>query len=215
MASVDKTYTSSYSEYKSFKDWADKQYVTFFDGLKVCVGDYVWKLSEDMFDDYPTPIMNTPIWVDAYLIQNCTHQFVLDRMKEVHEEEYYNTLKAKDLGAKPSEEYQQNRNISFKKVIRNKRRLFPSLNKKVGSWLLRVKRSDYKFLNSFWMCNDITKVWSDDFDTLYPTNTNALSLESIEEVKSHLQKQYLPKGLEFTLTGIGVNINEDYLITIS
>lgn len=213
MASIDKTYTSSYSEYKSFKDWADKQYITFFDGLKVCVGNYVWELSEDMFDDNClTPIMNTPIGVDAYLIQNCTHQFVLNRMKEVYKEQYYNTLKAKDLGAKPPEEYQQNRNISFKKVIRNRRRSFPSLNKKVGSWLLRVKRSDY---NSFWMCNDTTKVWINDFVTLYPTNTNALSLESIEEVESHLQKQYLPKGLEFTLVGIGANINEEYLITIS
>ena len=28
--------------------------------------------------------MNTPTWLDIYLIQNCKSQFVLDRMKVVY-----------------------------------------------------------------------------------------------------------------------------------
>ena len=32
MAGIDKTYTNNYKEYKRFKDWANKQVVTFFDG---------------------------------------------------------------------------------------------------------------------------------------------------------------------------------------
>ena len=37
MAGIDKTYTNSFKEYKEFKDWADKQKLTFFDGLSVCI----------------------------------------------------------------------------------------------------------------------------------------------------------------------------------
>ena len=34
MAGIDKTYTKDYKEYKRFKDWADTQTITFYDGLK-------------------------------------------------------------------------------------------------------------------------------------------------------------------------------------
>jgi hypothetical protein len=46
MAGIDKTYCYSYKEYKEFKDWADKQVITFFDGLKKCVGKYVYYYDE-------------------------------------------------------------------------------------------------------------------------------------------------------------------------
>ena len=49
MASIDKTYTDSYEEYKEFKDWADKQKLTFFDGYTVCIGDWVWCYEEKRF----------------------------------------------------------------------------------------------------------------------------------------------------------------------
>ena len=37
MASIDKTYTDSYKKYKEFKNWADEQKLTFFDGYTVCI----------------------------------------------------------------------------------------------------------------------------------------------------------------------------------
>ena len=87
MAGIDKTYTHSYKDYKEFKCWADKQKLTFFDGLTVCIGNWVWNYEEKDFLNGEIPIMNTPIWLDIYLIQNCKSKFVLKRMKEVYADE--------------------------------------------------------------------------------------------------------------------------------
>jgi hypothetical protein len=43
--------------------------------------------------------MNTPIWMDIYLIQNCKINFVLERMMAVHGEEEYRRLSKIDLTA--------------------------------------------------------------------------------------------------------------------
>ena len=115
MAGIDKTYTDSYKDYKEFKTWADTQTLTFFNGYKVCIGDWVWNYEEKDFENGEIPIMNTPTWLDIYLIQNCKSKFVLDRMKNVYGRNFYKQLKTIDLTAKPPEEFQQNRKI----IIRN------------------------------------------------------------------------------------------------
>ena len=71
MAGIDKTYTNSYKDYKEFKEWADKQIIIFFNGHKECIGDWVWNYTEENFSNGEIPIMNTPTWLDIYLIQNC------------------------------------------------------------------------------------------------------------------------------------------------
>ena len=109
MAGIDKTYTDSYKEYKEFKDWATTQTVTFFDGYKKCVGNYVRNLEEKDFEYGEIPIMNTPTWLDIYLIQNCKFEFVLSRMQEVYGVDSYNEFKTVDLSSKPPKEFQQNR----------------------------------------------------------------------------------------------------------
>ena len=93
MASIDKTYTDSYEEYKELKDWADKQKLTFFDGYTVCIGDWVWCYEEKDFNNGEIPIMNTPTWLDIYLIQNCKSKFVIDRMKVVYGETEFERFK--------------------------------------------------------------------------------------------------------------------------
>ena len=75
MAGIDKTYTNDYNEYKEFKDWADNETVEFFDGTKECIGDWVWEYEKSDFDRGEIPIMNTPNWLDMYLIKNCKSQF--------------------------------------------------------------------------------------------------------------------------------------------
>ena len=49
MAGIDKTYTDNYKEYKAFKEWADKQVVTFFNGHKQCIGNWVWDYEKEDF----------------------------------------------------------------------------------------------------------------------------------------------------------------------
>jgi hypothetical protein len=204
MAGIDKTYTNSYSNYKEFKDWADKQTLTFFNGYKVCIGDWVWRYEKEDFDGCERPIMNTPTWLDIYLIQNCKSNFILDRMKSVYDEKSYKRFQTIDLTAKPSDDFKQNRKIIIKRSNETK---FP-LHKKPydckRKWWLQCN-------DNFGYCDE-TSVWS-SYENYYPRNTNTSHIKSIKGVVRHLRKQYLPKGVTFNL--IGRYVGEDYLVVVS
>lgn len=201
MAGIDKTYTSSYENYKEFKNWADKQVLIFFNGHKECIGDWVWNYTKDDFSGGEIPIMNTPIWLDIYLIQNCKSQFVLDRMRSVYNEKSYKEFLNVDLTAKPPESFQQNRKIVVKKHEYTK---FPIHNKPFGKKMKWWLQSDDNF-----QYNDETKTWVSNY---YPSNTNTAHISSIKSLIRHLRKQYLPKGITFTLSGR--YIGEDYLVCV-
>lgn len=206
MAGIDKTYTDSYEDYREFKTWADKQIVTFFDGHTECIGDWVWKYEKEDFDNGERPIMNTPTWLDVYLIQNCKSKFVLDRMREVYGkrfDEYKNT----ESFNKIPEGYEQGRKIVIKPSnnckFPFKRKMF---NKPIGGkryWTLQSE-------DNFWY-NDETKKWTHR-DSLYPHSTNTSHHRTTKSLVKFLRKQYLPKGIMFSLSGRYVG--EDYSVFV-
>lgn len=203
MAGIDKTYTDSYKDYREFKDWADTQEIVFFNGHKEHIGDWVWNYEKEDFEGGERPIMNTPTWLDIYLIQNCKVKFVLDRMKDVYDEESYNIFLSVDLTAPPSEDFQKNRKIS---VTRNKNTKFPLHNKPYGGkgkWWLQSN-------DKLWY-NTETKTWV-SHGNYYPWNTNTAHVTSVKSLVRHLRKQYLPKGISFTLSGR--YIGEEYSVHI-
>jgi len=204
MAGIDKTYTDSYEHYKEFKDWADNQILIFFNGYKICIGDWVWEREKEDFSNGEIPIMNTPTWLDIYLIQNCKSGFVVDRMKSVYGEESLKKFQSIDLTAPPSGDFKQNRKITIKRSDRTK---FPLHKKPYGGktkWWLQCN-------DNFGYCDE-TNVWS-SYDNYYPHNTNTSHIKSIKGVVRHLRKQYLPKGITFNL--IGGYVGEDYLVVVS
>ena len=208
MAGIDKTYTDSYKDYKEFKTWADSQKLTFFDGLSVCIGDWVWEYEKDDFDNGEIPIMNTPTWLDIYLIQNCKIDFVLDRMKSVYGEKSYKEFQEIDLTEEPPLDFKQNRKIIIKP---SKHCKFPfkkkMFKKPIGGktkWWLQCD-------DDFWY-NDETKRWI-SYDTPYPHNTNTAHITSTKALIRHLRNQYLPKGVVFRISGRYVG--EDYIAVVS
>ena len=203
MAGIDKTYTDSYKEYKTFKDWADKQRVVFFDGHSECIGDWVYNLKEVHFNNGEITIMNTPTWMDVYLIQNCKDEFVIDRMKDVYGDEFKN-LQLIEFHAKIPDGFKQNRKISIQPI--KGRTKFPLHNHVFygKKWWLQCEEFD-------WWYNDDTKTWVSN-DMYYPTWTNTAHIKSIKGVIRHLRKQYLPVGIEFHLNGR--YIGEEYKIII-
>ena len=202
MASIDKTYTDSYKDYKEFKTWADTQVLTFFDGHQKCIGDYVWLCEEEDFEHGEIPIMNTPTWLDIYLIQNCKSEFVLERMKCIYGDAHYEKFKTVDLTSKPPETFKRKRKIS---ITKSKPTSFEFHSKPYGggAWWLQCD-------GDFWYNSD-TKKWVHS-DSYYPRNTNTAHVASIKSLMKHLRRQYLPAGVVFTLKGR--YIDENYTVSV-
>lgn len=201
MASIDKIYAYSYEEYREFKDWADKQIHTFYDGLRACIGDGIRHIKKEHF---PTEggiaIMITPRWSDAYLIQKCSHTFIIERLKSVYCEETYKYLQNLNLSGKPTEDLKQNRKI----IIRCNKysawgvhsRPFRAFRKSKGDIQTKWHVTTYDGLDY----NEDTKTWV--YDTLcYPANTNCSEAKSIKSLVRHLRKQYLPTNITFHIHG--------------
>jgi hypothetical protein len=205
MAGIDKTYTDSYEEYIKFKSWASEQVVVFFDGFKKCIGDYVfdWWGEEDFTQE--RPIMNTPNWVDIYLIQNCPFEFVQKRMKDVYSQKTYNEFKNKEFPVKLPEDYRQNRKIIIRKIPKITE--FPLHNKPYSpfkEWWLSPESYDWEY-------NKKTRRWVHT-SMYYPTHTNVSHPRTIKAMIRQLRKQYLPSEVKFRLSG--GYIGEDYRVIV-
>lgn len=202
MAGIDKIYCSSYEEYKEFYDWAKTQFITFFDGYKINVSNWIGEFEKEDFDNYgEIPITNSPTWLDAYLLQHCKSQFVLNRLNQVYSEDYVLKLKQVDFSKLPND-YKRKRKVIIEKIINTTFPLNSEDNQNIW-WRLSCD-------NDFWY-NDDTKKWVHR-EQMYPFNTTTAHLKTIKSVVKHLRNQYLPKGVVFTLAGIYVG--QVYKITI-
>jgi hypothetical protein len=190
MAGIDKTYTDSYSEYIEFKEWADKQVITFFNGHKKCIGDWVYQYDKEHFDGCDLPIMNTPTWIDIYLINNCKIPFVLDRMKYVYGSSF-DKVKNMSIMTSIPDGLKQNRKIV---ITRHKHTQYPIHEKAFDGFSWSLSCDD----NNYWY-NSETKTWA-DHDT-YPGNSTTSYSGSLKALVRLLRKQYLPSDITFTLSG--------------
>ena len=201
MAGIDKTYTDSYTDYKNFKDWANKQFLTFFNGYEVCIGNWVFIYEKEDFDGTELPIMNTPTWLDVYLIQNCPCKFVIDRMKIVYGK-HFEKFKAMQFPSGLPDDYKKNRKV----IIQNTGKTKYSLNNtgwQGHSWWIQC--------DSHWGYNSGWKTWVNS--SLYlPCNTNTMHVKTVKSLIRQLRNMYLPSGLKFNLSGR--LIGEEYKIVI-
>lgn len=205
MASIDKTYLNSYKKYREFKDWADKQFRTYYDGYTICIGNWVYKLGEENFDGCKyIPIMSTSSEIDAYLIQKCPFSFIIDNFKAVYDDDYYKHLSQLDLSGKPPDNYRKNRKIVFTRDVSTKYPLHSKPYCKQKFWWLECTYWD-------WGYNEDTKVWADS-KFGYHTWGFSAHIKSIKGVIRHLRNQYLPKGITFTICGRCTG--ESYLVKI-
>ena len=95
MAALDKTYASSFEEWKEVMDWARTAKFTCPNGMVIKVINYCYypystdeEIKEEISRYGSIAIMNTPCEVDYFLIKYCPIQIVQDRMREVYEENY-------------------------------------------------------------------------------------------------------------------------------
>lgn len=201
MAGIDKTYTDSWKEYSEFVEWARGKQILFLNKYKISISEYIYDLEEEDFTQ-ERPIMNTPTWLDTYLIQNCPCEFVQNRMKQVYGKSYDKLLNCK-FPTEINPEYKQNRKIVIRRTNRTK---FPIHNKVFGGkwkWWIQC--------DSSWNYNEEWNLWANR-DSLIPTYSNTMHSKTLKSAIRNLRKQYLPAGLKFLLSGR--YIGEEYeLIT--
>lgn len=203
MAGIDKTYTDSFKEYSEFKEWSKDKTILFPTGQKIEVSNYIYDEWEEEDFVRELPIMNSPTYLDIYLIQNCPFEFIQNRMRDVYGEESYTEFKNMIFPTPLSSKLKQNRKVVIKKATRNK---FPLYNKGVGShswWWLQSKTLGWNF-------DSYSKVWVEG--KFYPNDTNTSTHKTIKSLVRFLRKQYLPSGLEFNLSGRYVG--EEFIIVV-
>lgn len=83
MAAIDKTYTSSWKDYRSLVEWCKDKSFVLKNGDVVRPSNYINKRQEEDFDgECELSVWNTPIYLDIWLIRNCPLGFIQDRLKE-------------------------------------------------------------------------------------------------------------------------------------
>ena len=86
MAAIDKTYVSSWKDYKEIRDWASKTDLIYPNGInggKMINWFYFPNLTEDDFNNHKEYVLwNTCYSVDIFLYKNCPFKLVQDRLIE-------------------------------------------------------------------------------------------------------------------------------------
>jgi len=111
MAGIDKTYYSTYEEWKSVKNWCDQigntqdKYGNKFNPRDLlCDKDLTleefnkrksWYEKEYSGQNhtYSGILWNTPIWFDLWLIRNCTVPLIVERLNEQYSQTYIDEIK--------------------------------------------------------------------------------------------------------------------------
>ena len=113
MAYIDKTYFTTYEQWKQVRDWCEDKIVETNNGIKYHAEDFLndkdmteeffnnWKKEvtekrmknygetyEDAYKRSEIPLWNTPFYFDRWLIKNCPIQFIQDRLKYQYDDEY-------------------------------------------------------------------------------------------------------------------------------
>lgn len=113
MAYIDKTYFSTYEQWKQVRDWCDdkivefnktqiyhvKNYLYYTDLTEVEFNSYKEEFikshcknynttREEALNNFSMVLWNTPVWLDIWLIRNCPINFIQDRLKCQYGDEY-------------------------------------------------------------------------------------------------------------------------------
>lgn len=111
MAYIDKTYFTTYEQWKQVRDWCEdkiiecngtyhvKDYLNYnnltkveFDSCKEAFIERYCKnyntTREEAAKHFSMVLWNTPTWLDIWLIRNCPIEFIQDRLKYQYDEEY-------------------------------------------------------------------------------------------------------------------------------
>jgi hypothetical protein len=203
MASIDKTYTSSWKDYCEYRDWASKQKFMCPNGDVIRPIRYLYKLKEEDFDGIrEKPIMNTPQTLDYFLIKHCPIKFVYDRMREVYNKEYIDSVLN---GTSEWDTFTKEGKYGTKfRMIKHPKDMKANRPYKRNSWFVQLSNDgncDYDSDNNRWLwCYELyePKGWT----------SNTAHINTIKALKRHMRKWKLPKGT--IVKALGGFIGDEY-----
>lgn len=100
MAAIDKTYVDNYDDWKKIVDYMKDKCFTCPNGMKIytypCI--YYPDMTKEEVENWlkeqsEIPVINTSNEIDYFLIKECPIDIVQERMKEVYDVEWYNSIK--------------------------------------------------------------------------------------------------------------------------
>lgn len=212
MAGIDKTYVSSYEDWKEIIDWAKKTVFTCPNGIEFHVIDWCYNsnsteddIREWLNEQKEIPVMNTPQELDYFLIKYCPIKVVQNRMREVYDSEFvesvlngtsvYDTFVYPEFGKhckfikKPIISYNSKWwNNYFKKYYRGFYYVDVILPKKYSAY------SSYNQNYDIWLMNN---------ELGYPTSGGSVKFEisSLKSLIRKIRKWRLPIGTKVIFEG--------------
>ena len=192
MAGIDKTYVKTWQEYQDLVNWLEQNQFKCPNGDIIEIPHYGWS-KEDFDGERERPVLNTTQEEDYFLIKYCPLKFVQDRMKEVYDEEYYNSVKN---GTSPYDTFTKEGRLGDGKVKLQKIR---GRGKK-SKYLYWTDSSSYGLRFS-----EETNKWLWPYELGNWNTSTADKCHSIKALIRQIRKWQLPKGTGLRIVG-GTNL---------
>ena len=241
MAGIDKTYITSYEDYKKVIDWCRDKSFKLSNGQVIYPSDFIyypditkeeWDENEKTFkqkypdEQYDKILWNTPTYFDIWLIRNCPFDFIQNRLKEQygggwsktaftdHNESLYEQIKN---GTSPYDTYVRPKTGKKIKIERILGTPFRDSNMcwhiETPYWI-KGKRSNNK--DSMWY-NEDTDEWYTNDEEL-PCTSSAKFVKgplTKKNIYNMVRKWKLPKGTQMIFSASWRRyIVTEYLVTV-
>lgn len=219
MSSIDKTYVSSFEEWKEVMDWARTTKFTCPNGMVLNVIDYCYnsdyteeEIKECLSKKGEIPVMITSKELDYFLIKHCPIQIVQDRMEDVYDEDYINSV--------------LNRTSKYDKFVRPevgkhfkciRKPLWNYTDKWFNQYCNRYFKGfyavDVMYKGKYLWYNEIFDCWKLDDELGYFTISGAtVCCHSIKSLVRKFRKWNLPIGCKIRVCGRYAGENCEFIV---
>ena len=241
MAGIDKTYLTSYDDYKKVIDWCRDKSFKLSNGQVVYPSNFIyypditkeeWDENERIFkqkhpdEQYDKILWNTPTYFDIWLIRNCPFDFIQNRLKEQygggwsktaftdHNENLYEQIKN---GTSPYDTYvrpETGKKIKIERILGTPFRDSNMCWHIETPYWIKDKRSNNK--DAMWY-NEDTDEWYTNDEEL-PCTSSAKFVKgplTKKNIYNMVRKWKLPKGTQMIFSASWRRyIVTEYLVTV-
>ena len=223
MAGIDKTYLTSYDDYKKVIDWCRDKSFKLSNGQVIYPSDFIYYpyITEEEFGTERV-LWNTPTYFDIWLIRNCPFDFIQNRLKEQygggwsktaftdHNENLYEQIKN---GTSPYDTYKRPDTGKIKiDLISGKPFRASSMHWFIETpyWIKDKKTNG----NILWYNEDVDQ-WYTNKEVLPWTSSCKTKKGPLtkKNIVNMVRKWKLPKGTQMTFDGTCVINGKRYLVT--